>query len=100
MSTTTEAPPGPGRSTPSTVNHRIGDALFKGVAAACGVLILVVLAGVFFFLLTEGFPAFTAGEEEIPGGILGYIGPLIFGTIFAAVLALIIALPLSVGIAL
>jgi phosphate transport system permease protein len=100
MSTTTEAPTGQSQPTPSTGGHRFGDVLFKGVAVACGVLILLVLAGVFFFLLSEGMPAFTAGKGEIPGGILGYIGPLIFGTIFAAILALIIALPLSVGIAL
>src|SRR5699024_138153 len=33
-------------------------------------------------------------------GLLWYIGPLVFGTLVAAVIALVIAFPLSVGIAL
>lgn len=82
--------------------HQLGDRLFGGAAVAAGVLILVVLAGVAAFLIIEGFPAFTADAEEIPGdgGIWKFIGTLLFGTVYAAVIALIIATPLSIGIAL
>lgn len=79
-----------------------GDALFKGLAVASGVLILLVLAGVFLFLLTEGFPALVASPDELPGGrnIGSYLGTLLFGTVLAATLAVLIAAPLSIGIAL
>jgi phosphate transport system permease protein len=47
-------------------------------------------------------PAFTAAKSAIPGGagIAGYIWPLTFGTVLAAMIALLIASPLSVGVAL
>lgn len=97
MSTTTE----PAKPVTST-DTRGGDRVFAGVATGAGVLILVVLAAVGIFLLIEGFPAFTASPEEIPGegGIWRFIGTLLFGTVFAAVLALLMAAPLSIGIAL
>lgn len=103
MSTTTQTPPSASPEPRLTGGRSsIGDHLFKGLAVAAGVLILVVLAGVFIFLLSEGIPAFLASPDEIPGkgGILAFIGPLLFGTVFAAVLALLIATPLSIGIAL
>lgn len=80
---------------------RRGDGLFAGAARATGILILVVLAGVFLFLLAEGYPAMVT-DEPLPQGdsFLGYVGPLLFGTVLAAVIALVVAAPLSVGIAL
>jgi phosphate transport system permease protein len=82
--------------------RRVGDRLFRGLATGAGVLILVALAGVAVFLTSEGVPAFTAAKSAIPGGsgILGYIWPLAFGTVLAAAIALAIATPLSVGVAL
>jgi phosphate transport system permease protein len=79
-----------------------GDAVFSGVSTAAGVLILVVLAGVALFLLIQSWPALTAKPADIPGGksLLAYSAPLIYGTLLAAVLALLIATPVSLGIAL
>lgn len=76
--------------------------MFKGLSAAAGSLIVVTLAGVAVFLGYEGAPAFTAASSQIPGGtgIVGYLWPLIFGTLLAALIALTIAMPLSVGVAL
>jgi phosphate transport system permease protein len=90
----TESPPRPPR--------RVGDRAFRGIATGAGVLILLALAGVAIFLTTEGIPAFTAASSSIPGGagIVGYIWPLAFGTVLAAAIALAIATPLSVGVAL
>lgn len=90
----------PEQSPPRT--RRTGDRIFAGAAVIAGLLILVVLAGVGVFLLIEGFPALTAPDEEIPGegGIVRYIATLLFGTVYAAVLALLLATPLSIGIAL
>ncbi len=86
---------------PTPVVQR-GDRIFSGAATAAGVLILVVLAGVAVFLLAEAAPALVAPAEEIPGGngLVAYIGPLIFGTLVAAFIALVVATPLAVGVAL
>ena len=88
-----------GRSSPP---RRVGDRVFKGLATSAALVILAALAGVAIFLTYEGVPAFTAAENEIPGGsgIIAYIWPLAFGTLLAAAMALIIATPLSIGVAL
>jgi phosphate transport system permease protein len=85
---------------PST-SHR-GDRLFSGAAVGAGVIILAVLAGVAAFLIWQALPALTASPEDVRGGkgLVSYIGPLAFGTILAAVIALAIATPLAIGIAL
>ncbi|MGY1801895.1 phosphate ABC transporter permease subunit PstC [Blastococcus sp. SYSU D00922] len=82
--------------------RRPGDRIFAGSAKGSGVFILVVLAGVAAFLISEAIPALTAPSEDIPGGegLASYIGPLILGTLLGAVLALLVATPLAVGIAL
>jgi phosphate transport system permease protein len=79
-----------------------GDRIFSRTAKGAGVLILVILAGVAAFLLVESLPALTAPAQELPGGegLVAYIGPLLFGTLMAAVLALVVATPLAVAIAL
>ncbi|WP_181188184.1 phosphate ABC transporter permease subunit PstC [Actinopolyspora mortivallis] len=93
-----------GRNTvegPSTYK-RPADRIFRGITTGAGVLILLVLAGVAVFLLAEAWPAFTAPDSEIPGegGLVVYIWPLVFGTLLAATLALVVAAPLAVLIAL
>jgi phosphate transport system permease protein len=82
--------------------RRPGDRIFAGSAKGSGIFILLVLAGVAAFLISEAIPALSAPSEDIPGGegLAGYIGPLILGTLLGAVLALLIATPLAVGIAL
>src|SRR5690348_14419768 len=82
--------------------RRIGDRLFSGTATGTGILILVLLAGVAAFLVVQSLPAFTAHAADLPGGtsIVAYVWPLLFGTLLAAVIALIVATPLAVGIAL
>ncbi|MGY1837748.1 MULTISPECIES: phosphate ABC transporter permease subunit PstC [unclassified Modestobacter] len=95
--TTTSAPPTEQRPT-----RRPGDRVFAGSAKGAGILILVILAGVAVFLVAEAFPALTAPAEEIPGdaGLASYIGPLIFGTLLSSAIALLVATPLAVAIAL
>lgn len=79
-----------------------GDRVFLGTALGAGILILVVLAGVAAFLLWQAIPAITASSQDVRGGngLWNYIYPLAFGTILAALIALAIATPLSIGIAL
>jgi phosphate transport system permease protein len=80
----------------------VGDRLFAGSATGAGVLILVVLAGVAIFLIAQAWPAITASASALPGGrsLGSYVGPLLYGTLVAALIALIVATPLAVGIAL
>jgi phosphate transport system permease protein len=81
---------------------QLGDRIFAGSAKGAGILILVVLAGVAAFLILQAMPAIVASPADLPGGknLVAYIGPLVFGTILAALIALILATPLAVAIAL
>lgn len=82
--------------------RRLGDRVFSGTSRGAGILILLILAGVAVFLVVQAVPAITADPQAIDGGhgILRYVAPLLFGTVLAAVLALLIATPLAVGVAL
>ena len=86
---------------------RVASKVFAGLSTGAGVLILVTLAAVAVFLLVEAWPALTASREELEGiswfnggSVAEYVGPLVFGTLLAAVLALLLAVPVSIGIAL
>lgn len=106
MSAPPDAPPS--SSTSQTEAERpqavvqAGDRIFAVVAKSAAVLILVVLAGVAVFLFIEGLPALTADPAEIQGGegFVAYVLPLIFGTVLGAVLALLLATPFAVAVAL
>jgi phosphate transport system permease protein len=83
--------------------QRPADRIFRGTATFAGSLILVILAAVAIFLVAQALPGLVAGPDELKGGAANfwvYVGPLVFGTVWAAALALIIALPISIGIAL
>ncbi len=79
-----------------------GDRIFAGLAKGAGIVILVVLAGVAAFLIIQSIPALLAPAELLPGGnnLVVYVTPLIFGTLLSAVIALLIAAPLAVAVAL
>jgi phosphate transport system permease protein len=78
---------------------RPADAIFRTVSTGAGVAILVTLAGVAGFLLWQAWPAIAAAPEQVRGGkgLLFYIGPLAFGTLLAAVLALLIGIALFIS---
>ncbi|WP_129841850.1 phosphate ABC transporter permease subunit PstC [Streptomyces sp. RFCAC02] len=83
--------------------QRPGDRVFAGASTGAGVLILVILAGVAAFLVSEAWPALWASPDEIPGdddSLVLYVWPLLFGTLLSAILALAVATPLAVAIAL
>jgi phosphate transport system permease protein len=88
---------------PAKAVRRIGDRIFAGGALGAGLLILVVLAAVAIFLIARSIPAFVAEDLTIGNGFpnfWAYVGPLVFGTVWAAFLALLIAVPFSIAIAL
>jgi len=99
VSAPTTTPPTETASKPVT---QFGDRLFAGSARGAGILILVVLAGVAAFLVIQAVPALFAPADQLPGGesLVAYIGPLIFGTLLSSLIALVIATPLAVAVAL
>jgi phosphate transport system permease protein len=96
------AAPGPGGRAPDP--KRRGDRIFGGFAMGAGILILVILALVAAFLLIQGSPALFSDPAKLIsqgyGEFLPWVLPYAFGTVWAAVLALLFAVPVSIGIAL
>lgn len=83
--------------------QRPGDLWFSGTAVFAGSMIVVTLAAVAIFLIVQSLPAFGATNESaslLDTNFWSYVLPLLFGTIWAAFLALLVAVPLSLGIAL
>ena len=82
--------------------RRVGDRVFSNLSVAAAVTILAQLAGVAFFLLVEALPAVEAAPSELPGdqSLIDYIAPLAFGTVLAATIAVLLAVPLAVAVAL
>jgi phosphate transport system permease protein len=97
VSDTASPSPRPGKTV-----VRAGDRIFAGTAQAAALTIMLALAGVFVFLLIEGLPGLSAPENIYAPAtdFWSYVGPLIFGTILAACVALVIAVPFSIGVAL
>ena len=87
---------------PAKSVRRLGDRVFSNASRIAGLLILVALAAVSIFLIAQSLPALLADPSLINdgNGFWTYVIPLVFGTIWASALALVIALPLSIGIAL
>jgi phosphate transport system permease protein len=80
---------------------------FRYLSVAAGALILLVLAAVAVFLIWEGLPAMrrqnissVVGWVPPGGNLWSVIGPLVFGTVLASLVALAMAVPVSIGIAL
>lgn len=77
-----------------------GDSIFRSISVGSGILILIALAAVSGFLLIQALPAFLGKPAAAEGDVLGYLSPLVFGTLYSALIALIFAVPLSIGIGL
>ncbi|GAB3621696.1 phosphate ABC transporter permease subunit PstC [Glutamicibacter sp. PS] len=86
----------------AAASGRAGDKIFSGAALGAGVLILITLFAVALFLLIQALPTFSADPAEITGGegFFAYIFPIIIGTVIAAAIALVIATPIGIGVAL
>jgi phosphate transport system permease protein len=82
--------------------RRLGDLVFSGTAFGAAMLILLALAGVAVFLVVQGIPALRATPSDLNGksSLLAYAAPLVFGTLWAALIAILVATPLALGVAL
>jgi len=89
---------------PAKPVQRPGDRIFSGTALGAGIVILVVLAAVATFLILQSLPAFkadTSTNHILQGrSFWDYVWPLVFGTVWASAIALLIASPVAIGIAL
>jgi phosphate transport system permease protein len=79
-----------------------GDLVFAGMARTSGLLILLALAGVAIFLTLRGIGALDNTGDAVygQGSIWGLVGPLVFGTLWASFIAMVIATPLAIAVAL
>jgi len=105
--TTTDAPQA---APPPTGKRRMGDVVFAGTARGSGILILLILAGVAAFLIVQAWPSLAANtanfltsqewEANVRESPAFGVGALAFGTVLAAAIALLLATPVAIGIAL
>ncbi|GAA2628622.1 phosphate ABC transporter permease subunit PstC [Dactylosporangium fulvum] len=108
MPTTSAGSPGGGGGLPPRKRFG-GDVVFRGTATAAGSMVLVIIAAIAVFLVVKAIPAiqddtanfftykewFTDGDQPKFG-----IAATVFGTILTAALALLLAVPVALGIAL
>jgi phosphate transport system permease protein len=89
---------------------RIGDRIFRGLAEGSGILIVVIIAAIGAFLLWRAIPALTRNEENFflysGNWVTTDTSAMQFGildllqvTVFVSVFALILAMPVALGIA-
>lgn len=97
------AEPTPTPTDQSLIARRWSDPIFRGITLGAGTIILLALAAVAVFLVAQSIPALLADPADLkgePSSFWEYVAPLAFGTVWAAFLALLMALPISLGIAL
>jgi phosphate transport system permease protein len=116
LTTETSVRPGTGQRPPrvtdkTAFNYRGGaartDRLFKALCVGAGLLVLAILALILLSTAREAWPAFreeglgfVTSREWVPNeGQFGALA-LIFGTVVVSVIALLIAVPVSIAIAL
>lgn len=101
-----EAPPGPGSTGGA---RRLGDRVFLGISRGAGVLVLVIMATIGAFLIWKAIPALQANSvpfftstEWFPDANPPAFGiaALLFGTVMSATIAMLLAVPVGIGIAL
>ena len=83
--------------------ERPGDRIFSTATVVAGSLILAMLAAVALFLFVQSVPAFLAPADAFKGDFTNfwsYVAPLAFGTIWSAFLALLMAIPVAIAVAL
>ena len=82
-------------------NGRPADTIFQAISTLAGVSILIMLGLVALFLIVQSIPAF-GSDFDVKGttNFFQYVGPLAFGTVWASFLAMIMAVPVAIGIAL
>jgi phosphate transport system permease protein len=111
MSTTLEPPGAPTAAGPGIkgASVRVGDRVFRGLSRGAGVLILVTMAAIAVFLIWRAIPSLQANTAnffttqvwfpDAKPAIFG-IAALAFGTLMTAAIAMLLAVPVGIGVAL
>ncbi|MDN5744512.1 MAG: phosphate ABC transporter permease subunit PstC [Nocardioidaceae bacterium] len=102
MSSTLKVSPDPDAGFAGGSTSQVGEEVFRRAAWAAALLVIAFLAGVAAFLVIQGLPALEAQGAtayEKPS-VWALVGPLLFGTILASALAMLIVAPLATGLAL
>lgn len=96
------------RSTPR--GRRAGDLLFRGTAVSSGAFIVALIAAIGFFLVVQAIPALRSNEANFlfsgawqvssASDLAFGITHLLWATVATSALALLLAMPVSLGIAL
>ncbi|MCK2212964.1 phosphate ABC transporter permease subunit PstC [Actinomadura sp. ATCC 31491] len=98
---------GPATSRPAS-RRTSGEGPFKFLATGAGIVLLAIMAAIAVFLIGEAIPALQANKgnfftdliwEPNSSQVFG-IGALAFGTVLSSGIALVIATPIAVGVAL
>jgi len=99
--TATVSPEKAGPDTTPTSTRR-GDRTFAAIARLAAFTILVALVAVFVFLAVEGWSGLTAVPAVYAPftSFASYIWPLVVSTLLASAIAVIVAVPFAIGIAL
>ncbi|KAA9394142.1 phosphate ABC transporter permease subunit PstC [Kocuria coralli] len=86
----------------ASAGGRAGDKIFSGLSLGAGIVIFLTLAAVAIFLTWQASPVIEIPADEVSGGngFLSYVYPLILGTLMAAIIALLIATPVGILVAL
>lgn len=105
-----EAPPAPPQGSAQLTQEGDGasaDRLFRRVALAAGATVLLILVLIAVVTTDQAWPAFSElgldyflGTEWVPSEGLYGILPLVYGTVVVSLIAVLFAVPISVGIAL
>jgi len=104
---TTSTPPPSGDHSRRT--HRRGDAIFRMLTQGSGILLLVIMAAIAVFLVLQAIPALTTDTTSFlttlkwdPDGAPSSFGiaALAFGSALTSLLALLMSVPVAVGVAL
>src|SRR6266496_4121393 len=87
---------------------KLGDATFYWITRACAISVLLILGGIILSLIVGAWPAmkefgiaFLWTQRWAPSAdppVLGALGP-IYGTLVTSVIAMMIAIPVGIGIA-
>ncbi|MBC6446668.1 phosphate ABC transporter permease subunit PstC [Actinokineospora sp. HBU206404] len=101
--------PPPGTAAPAKVITRPGDRIFKALTVGSGVFVVAMIVLIGVFLLIQAIPSLMENQSNFlfsrdwnaePGDLAFGVLDLLLVTVFSSVFALLIAMPVSLGIAL
>jgi len=109
VTTPLRTPEAPARGLAPGGSSRRGDAIFRGLSRGSGIVVLIIMGAIGLFLLWKALPAlrvnsasFLTTSEWFPDDSPPKFGiaALAFGTVLSSIIAMLIAVPIGLGVAL